>query len=80
LLFSLLIQTSARFYISSKELTHPINIYVINGCAMPAGCLLLLLIIQKRRLHFKEIGLRKGSLSLWVFPIFFIEAIPCIAG
>ncbi|MFP3419883.1 CPBP family intramembrane glutamic endopeptidase [Bacillus sp. SIMBA_154] len=80
LLFSLIIPTSAGVYISIKEVTNPMNIYIINGCAMLAGCLFLLLIIQKSRFHFKEIGFRKGSLSMWVFPIFFIEAIPFIAG
>ncbi|MFP3393493.1 CPBP family intramembrane glutamate endopeptidase, partial [Brevibacillus sp. SIMBA_076] len=49
LLFSLIIPTSAGVYISIKEVTNPMNIYIINGCAMLAGCLFLLLIIQKSR-------------------------------
>ncbi|RAP22929.1 hypothetical protein C2W59_03068 [Bacillus pumilus] len=80
LLFSLIIPTSAGVYISIKEVTDPTNIYLINGCAMLAGCLFLLLIIQKSRFHFKEIGFRKGTLGLWIFPLLFIEAVPFIAG
>ncbi|MDR0125969.1 CPBP family intramembrane glutamic endopeptidase [Bacillus zhangzhouensis] len=80
LLFSLIIPTSAGVYISIKEVTDPMNIYIINGSAMLAGCLLLLFIIQKSRFHLKEIGFRKGSLGMWVIPILFIEAIPFIAG
>ncbi|MEK4311198.1 CPBP family intramembrane glutamic endopeptidase [Bacillus pumilus] len=80
LLFSLIIPTSAGVYISIKEITDPTNIYLINGCAMLAGCLLLLFIIQKSRFHLKEIGFRKGSLGMWIFPILIIEAIPFIAG
>ncbi|CAL8901736.1 Abortive phage infection protein [Bacillus pumilus] len=80
LLFSLIIPTSAGVYISIKEVTDPLQIYIINGCAMLAGCLFLLLIIQKSRFHLKEIGFRKGSLGMWVIPILFIEAIPFIAG
>ncbi|MEH7674703.1 MULTISPECIES: CPBP family intramembrane glutamic endopeptidase [Bacillus] len=80
LLFSLIIPTSAGVYISIKEVTDPTSIYIINGCAMLAGCLFLLLIIQKSRFHFKEIGFRKGTLGLWIFPLLFIEAVPFIAG
>ncbi|MFP5203291.1 MULTISPECIES: CPBP family intramembrane glutamic endopeptidase [Bacillus] len=80
LLFSLIIPTSAGVYISIKEVTDPMTIYIINGCAMLAGCLFLLFIIQKSRFHLKEIGFRKGSLGMWVIPILFIEAIPFIAG
>ncbi|MBU5257905.1 MULTISPECIES: CPBP family intramembrane glutamic endopeptidase [Bacillus] len=80
LLFSLIIPTSAGVYISIKEVTDPMTIYIINGSAMLAGCLLLLFIIQKSRFHLKEIGFRKGSLGMWVIPILFIEAIPFIAG
>ncbi|KEP26966.1 CPBP family intramembrane glutamic endopeptidase [Bacillus zhangzhouensis] len=79
LLFSLIIPTSAGVYISIKEVTDPMNIYIINGLAMLAGCLLLLFIIQKSRFHLKEIGFR-GSLGMWVIPILFIETIPFIAG
>lgn len=56
------------------------TIYLIIGCSMLAGYLLLLFIIQKSRFHLKEIGFRKGSLGLWLFPILIIEAIPFIAG
>ncbi|MGG0029583.1 CPBP family intramembrane glutamic endopeptidase [Bacillus safensis subsp. osmophilus] len=80
LLFSLIIPTSAGIYISIKEVTDPLTIYIINGCAMLAGCLFLLLILQKSRFHLKEIGCRKGALGLWVIPILIIEAIPFIAG
>ncbi|QRF32903.1 CPBP family intramembrane glutamic endopeptidase [Bacillus safensis] len=80
LLFSLIIPTSAGVYISIKEVTDPMTIYIINGCAMLAGCLFLLLIIQKSRFHLKEIGFQKGALGMWVIPILFIEAIPFIAG
>ncbi|KIL13616.1 CPBP family intramembrane glutamic endopeptidase [Bacillus pumilus] len=80
LLFSLIIPTSAGVYISIKEVTDPLQIYIINGCAMLAGCLFLLFITQKSRFHLKEIGFRKGSLGMWVIPILFIEAIPFIAG
>ncbi|MGM0965634.1 MAG: CPBP family intramembrane glutamic endopeptidase [Bacillota bacterium] len=80
LLFSLIIPTSAGVYISIKEVTDPMTIYIINGSAMLAGCLLLLFIIQKSRFHLKEIGFRKGSLGMWFIPILFIEAIPFIAG
>lgn len=80
LLFSLIIPTSAGVYISIKEVTDPMTIYIINGSAMLAGCLLLLFIIHKSRFHLKEIGFRKGSLGMWVIPILFIEAIPFIAG
>ncbi|MEC2427579.1 CPBP family intramembrane glutamic endopeptidase [Bacillus safensis] len=80
LLFSLIIPTSAGVYISIKEVTAPMTIYIINGCAMLAGCLFLLLIIQKSRFHLKEIGWRKGALGMWVILILIIEAIPFIAG
>ncbi|KPN12531.1 abortive phage infection protein [Bacillus australimaris] len=80
LLFSLIIPTSAGVYISIKEVTDPMTIYIINGSAMLAGCLLLLFIIQKSRFQLKEIGFRKGSLGMWIIPILFIEAIPFIAG
>ncbi|MEB2271235.1 CPBP family intramembrane metalloprotease [Bacillus safensis] len=80
LLFSLIIPTSAGVYISIKEVTDSMTIYIINGSAMLAGCLLLLFIIHKSRFHLKEIGFRKGSLGMWVIPILFIEAIPFIAG
>lgn len=80
LLFSLIIPTSAGIYISIKEVTDPMNIYIINGCAMLAGCLFLLLIIQKSRFHLKEIGCQKGALGMWVIPILIIETIPFIAG
>ncbi|UQZ91975.1 CPBP family intramembrane glutamic endopeptidase [Bacillus safensis] len=80
LLFSLIIPTSAGVYISIKEVTDPMTVYIINGCAMLAGCLFLLLIIQKSRFHLKEIGFQKGSLGMWVIPILLIEAIPFITG
>lgn len=80
LLFSLIIPTSAGVYISIKQVTDPMTIYIINGSAMLAGCLLLLFIIQKSRFHLKERGFRKGSLGMWIFPILIIEAIPFIAG
>ncbi|MGN7328788.1 lysostaphin resistance A-like protein [Bacillus pumilus] len=80
LLFSLIIPTSAGVYISIKEVTDPMTIYIINGCAMLAGCLLLLFIIQKSRFHLKDIGFRKGTLGMWVIPILIIETIPFIAG
>lgn len=35
---------------------------------------------SKSRFHLKEIGFRKGSLGMWIFPILIIEAIPFIAG
>lgn len=79
-LFSLIIPTSAGVYISIKEVTDPMAIYIINGCAMLAGCLLLLFIIQKSRFHLKEIGFRKRTLGMWVIPILIIETIPFIAG
>lgn len=80
LLFSLIIPTSAGVYISINEVTDPLTIYIVNGCAMLAGCLFLLLFIHKSRFHLKEIGFRKGSLGMWVIPILFIEIIPFIAG
>ncbi|MGT4652402.1 CPBP family intramembrane glutamic endopeptidase [Bacillus cereus] len=80
LLYSLIIPTSAGVYISIKQVTDPMTIYIINGSAMLAGCLLLLFIIQKSRFHLKEIGFRKSSLGMWIFPILIIEAIPFIAG
>lgn len=80
LLFSLIIPTSAGIYLSIKEVTDPMTIYLINGCAMLAGCLLLLFIIQKSRFHLKEVGFQKGSLGMWIFPILIIEAIPFITG
>ncbi|WP_367912701.1 CPBP family intramembrane glutamic endopeptidase [Bacillus pumilus] len=79
-LFSLIIPTSAGVYISIKEVTDPLQIYIINGCAMLAGCLFLLFIIQKSRFHLKELGCRKGALGMWFIPILIIEAIPFIAG
>ncbi|MGD6977360.1 CPBP family intramembrane glutamic endopeptidase [Bacillus altitudinis] len=80
LLFSFIIPTSAGVYISINEVTDPTNIYLINGCAMLAGCLFLLVFIQKSRFHLKEIGFRKGTLGMWVIPILIIETIPFIAG
>ena len=68
LLFSLIIPTSAGVYISIKEVTDPMTIYIINGCAMLTGCLFLLLIIQKSRFHLKEIGCRKGLSGCGSFP------------
>ncbi|WP_144487501.1 CPBP family intramembrane glutamic endopeptidase [Bacillus pumilus] len=79
-LFSLIIPTSAGVYLSIKEVTDPMTIYIINGCAMLSGCLLLLFIIQKSRFHLKEIGFRKGTLRMWVIPILITETIPFIAG
>lgn len=79
LLFSLIIPTSAGVYLSIKEVTDPMTIYLING--RHAGWVSFTSIhYSKSRFHLKEIGFRKGSLGMWIFPILIIEAIPFIAG
>ncbi|MFB8733430.1 hypothetical protein ACEQPO_04360 [Bacillus sp. SL00103] len=79
MLFSLIIPTSAGVYLSIKEVTDPMTIYIINGCAMLAGRLYFYSLFKKS-FCLKDIGFEKGLSECGVIPILIIETIPFIAG